>query len=399
MRKRYSPAEKAQIVLEVLQEETSLAQIAAERKVHPNQISKWKAEALQGLPNLFTNEDRAMRRLEAAHERELQELYAEIGRLTTQLGWLKKNLASTLMRSERLALIDWDANEVSLKSQAELLSLNRSGLYYQRVPPSPEEVTLKHRIDELYTAHPFYGSRKIAALLHCIRKAIQRHMREMGIAGIGPGRNLSKNSAEHRVFPYLLRHVTAAQPNHVWGIDITYVRLRASWMYLVAILDWFSRFVVSWELDQTLEIEFVLTAVERALGQATPQIWNSDQGSQFTSPQYTDRLLAAKVQISMDGRGRAMDNTFTERLWRTVKYEEVYLHEYANPREARQQLNRHFQFYNHERPHQALDYRTPALVYFRREEVQPRSCPVTLPRQNTFSNQKGSTLTQAIFVQ
>lgn len=285
-----------------------------------------------------------------------------------------------------------------MKTQAELLSLNRSGLYYQPVPPAPEEVALKHRIDELYTAHPFYGSRKLAALLHHNRKAIQRHMREMGIAGICPRRNLSKNSADHRVFPYLLRNVTAEQPNHIWGIDITYVRLQAGWMYLVAVLDWFSRYVISWELAQTLEIDFVLTAVERALACATPQIWNSDQGSQFTSPQYTERLLAAHVQISMDGRGRAMDNIFTERLWRSVKYEEVYLHDYATPREARQGLTRYFGFYNHERPHQALDYRTPAQVYFRTEEAQPDSYCVILPMQNIYSKQKGQSLTQAIFV-
>ncbi len=294
--------------------------------------------------------------------------------------------------------LDWDATELTLKTQSALLSLNRSGLYYRPRPPSPEEVALKHRIDELYTAHPFYGSRRIAVLLHRNRKAIQRHMREMGIAGICPSRNLSKNSAEHRVFPYLLRHITADHPNHVWGIDITYIRLHAGWMYLVAVLDWFSRYVVSWELDQTLEIEFVLTAVERALSQATPEIWNSDQGSQFTSPQYTERLLAANVQISMDGRGRAMDNIFTERLWRSVKYEEVYLHEYASPREARQGLTRYFEFYNHERPHQALDYQTPAQIYFQREEAQARSHQVTLPIQNMYSNQKGQSLTQSIFV-
>lgn len=278
------------------------------------------------------------------------------------------------------------------------MGLNRSGLYYQPLPPAPEEVALKHRIDELYTAHPFYGSRKLAALLQRNRKAIQRHMREMGIAGICPGRNLSKNSQEHRVFPYLLRHRTAAQPNHIWGIDITYVRLHAGWMYLVAILDWFSRYVVSWELDQTLEIEFVLTAVERALAQATPQIWNSDQGSQFTSPQYTERLLAANVQISMDGRGRAMDNIFTERLWRSVKYEEVYMHDYATPREAHQGLTRYFAFYNHERPHQALDYQTPARIYFQREEAPARSDRIALPPQNIYSNQKGQSLNQTIFV-
>ncbi len=285
-----------------------------------------------------------------------------------------------------------------MKLQAELLSLNRSSLYYQPVPPSLEEVALKHRIDELYTAHPFYGSRKLAALLGINRKAMQRHMREMGIAGICPGRNLSKNSLEHRTFPYLLRGVTCDHPNQMWGIDITYVRLLTGWMYLVAVLDWFSRYVVSWALEQTLAMAFVLAAVERALAQATPEIWNSDQGSQFTSPQYTDRLLAANVQISMDGRGRAMDNIFTERLWRTVKYEEVYLHEYASPRAARQGLTEYFGFYNHERPHQALDYRTPAQVYFQNQEAPSRSDPVTQPRQDRYSNQKGSTLTQATFV-
>jgi putative transposase len=299
-------------------------------------------------------------------------------------------------------MIEHNPAELSLKTQAQLLSLNRSGLYYQPAPPPPEEIALKHRIDELYTQCPFYGSRKITAILSrdqpVNRKAVQRHMREMGLAGICPGRNLSKNSLEHRVFPYLLRHVTSSYPNHVWGIDITYIRLHGGWMYLVAILDWFSRYVVSWELDQTLEMDFVLTTVERALAEATPQIWNSDQGSHFTSPQYTDRLLAANVQISMDGRGRAMDNIFTERLWRTVKYEEVYLHDYATPREARQGLTRYFEFYNHERPHQALDYQTPAQIYFAREEAQPSTYPVTLLRQNTYSTKKGPTLTQGLFV-
>lgn len=235
------------------------------------------------------------------------------------------------------------------------------------MPPSPEELYIKRRIDELYTARPFYGSRKITVLLQqemaINRKAVQRHMREMGIAGICPGPNTSKLAAEHRVFPYLLRHLTASHPNHIWGIDITYIRLRAGWLYLVAALDWYSRYVLAWELSDTLDLGFVLSCAQRTLAQATPEIWNSDQGSHFTSPRYTDLLLAAGVQISMDGRGRARDNIFTERLWRTVKYEEVYLTEYANPREAQSGLGRYLTFYNHERPHQALNYRTPAAVY------------------------------------
>jgi putative transposase len=270
-----------------------------------------------------------------------------------------------------VALVDWDSDEVPVTRQAELLSLNRSSLYYRPVPPSPEELWIKRRIDEIYTQCPFYGTRKITVELNnemlINRKAVQRHMREMGLAAICPGPNLSQRRHDHAVFPYLLRNVTAAYPNHVWGVDITYIRLRAGWLYLVAVLDWYSRYVVSWELDQTLEMPFVLDAVDRALAQATPTIWNSDQGSHFTSPQYLERLQQAQVQISMDGKGRALDNIFTERLWRTVKYEEVYLHDYAHPQEARQYLARYFDFYNHRRIHQALDYLTPAQIYFGKE--------------------------------
>lgn len=256
-----------------------------------------------------------------------------------------------------------------LSVQADLLSLSRSSLYYQSVPPSLEEVTLKHRIDELYTAYPFYGSRRITAQLRregqvINRKAVQRHMQEMGIMGICPGPNLSRRNQEHCVYPYLLRQVTAAYPNHVWGIDITYIRLLKGWLYLVAVLDWFSRYVISWQLDDTLDIDFVLLAVDQALLNDKPAIWNSDQGSHFTSPQYTQRLLAADIQISMDGKGRALDNIFTERLWRTVKYEEVYLHDYQTPRQARTGLTAYFDFYNDRRLHQALGYLTPAEVYF-----------------------------------
>ena len=255
-----------------------------------------------------------------------------------------------------------------LSRQAELLSLSRSSLYYQPVLPSVEEVALKHRIDEIYTASPFFGSRRIMVQLRregqlINRKAVQRHMREMGLAGICPGPNLSQRNQAHPVYPYLLRQVTAAYPNHVWGIDITYIRLSAGWLYLVAVLDWCSRYVVSWQLDDTLEIDFVLRAVDGALAQHKPLIWNSDQGSHFTSPQYTQRLLAAEVQISMDGKGRALDNIFTERLWRTVKYEEVYLHDYQTPKQARSGLTTYFDFYNYRRPHQSLGYLTPAEVY------------------------------------
>jgi putative transposase len=268
-------------------------------------------------------------------------------------------------------MVEWTEREMSITTQADLLSLNRTSLYYQAVEISTETVALRHRIDEVYTAHPCYGVRRITVHLQregwvVNHKAVARHMRELGLAGICPGPTLSKRTLAHAVYPYLLRKVTVAYPNHVWGIDITYIRLRGGWMYLVAVLDWFSRYVVSWALDLSLEMTVILEAVRAALGQAAPVIWNSDQGSHFTSPQYTHLLLDASVQISMDGRGRALDNVFTERLWRTIKYEEVYLHDYDTPRQARAGLTRYFTFYNHERPHQALAYRTPAEVYFQK---------------------------------
>jgi putative transposase len=264
-------------------------------------------------------------------------------------------------------MLEKDHPELSLKVQAELLGISYSSLFYQPVPPSERELAIKRRIDEIYTEHPYYGSRKMTQALRpefgVARPTIQHYMREMGIFALVPGPHTSKPAPEHPTFPYLLRSVTAEHPNHIWGIDITYVRLAHSWLYLTAVLDWYSRHIVSWALSQTLALDFVLAAVDTALLQATPQIWNSDQGSHFTSPQYLQRLQNAGVQISMDGRGRARDNIFTERLWRTIKYEEVYLHDYASPKEAQRQLANYIHFYNFERPHQALGYQTPAQLY------------------------------------
>jgi len=267
-----------------------------------------------------------------------------------------------------VSLLDRPPQELALARQAELLGLNRAHLYYQAQPVLAATLALQRRIDEIYTAHPYYGVRRITAQLHAEgqvvnHKAVARHMRLLGLRAIYPGPNLSKRDQAARRYPYLLRGVTAGYPNHVWGTDLTCIRTTGGWLYLVAFLDWHSRYIVSWELDQTMAVDLVVAALERALGQAQPAICNSDQGSQYTSPAYTARLEAAGVAISMDGRGRALDNIFTERLWRSLKYEEVYLHEYRSPREAREQLTRYIHFYNEERLHQALDYRTPASVY------------------------------------
>jgi putative transposase len=270
-------------------------------------------------------------------------------------------------------MIEKKNEKISLIEQATLLSLSRSGLYYRQIGPSPKEIATKHRIDQLYTRWPFYGSRRITAVLRkemtISRKTVQKYMREMGLEAIGPRPNLSKPHPQHKIYPYLLRNITADYPNHIWGIDITYIRLQAGWMYLVAVIDWHSRFVISWVLDQSLAVDFVLEAVDQAIIVSQPKIWNSDQGSQFTSPQYIDRLETHDIQISMDGRGRALDNAFTERLWRSVKYEEVYLNDYRTPRDARTGLTNYFEFYNYHRPHQSLQYQTPAEVYLAGENI------------------------------
>jgi putative transposase len=258
---------------------------------------------------------------------------------------------------------------LSLSAQAELLCVSRASLYYKPVLLSAAEVRLKHRIDELYTAYPFYGSRRITAQLQregeiINRKRVQHYMREMGIEGIAPGPNLSKRNLQHRVYPYLLKEVVIERCNQVWGIDITYIRLLAGWLYLVAILDWHSRFVIAWELSDSLEMSFVLQTVGTTFEVAVPEIFNSDQGSHFTSEAYVGLLKAAGMRISMDAKGRALDNIFTERLWRTIKYEEVYLRDYGSPKAAQQGLQRYLNFYNHQRLHQALNYQTPAEIYF-----------------------------------
>lgn len=264
--------------------------------------------------------------------------------------------------------MDRNGKPLPICTQVELLEVSRSGIYYRPVPVSAEELCLKHRIDEIYTQHPYYGARRIAWKLceegwRVSRKRVGTYMEEMGLVAVYPGPNLSKRVLEHHIYPYLLRGVAIVHPNHVWGVDITYIRLRAGWMYLMAVLDWFSRYVVAWELGDTLEQPLVTAAMTQALQIATPGICNSDQGGHFTSSQYVDLLVPRGVRISMDGKKRAIDNIFTERLWRTIKYEEVYLNDYDSPRTARQAIASYLAFYNNKRPHQSLGYRTPAQVY------------------------------------
>lgn len=254
--------------------------------------------------------------------------------------------------------------------QAELLGIGRSSLYYQPRPIDSLTLTIMHSIDELYTKRPFYGSRKIAEDLGVNRKRVQRLMREMGIEAIYQKPNLSRNDAFHPRYPYMLRGVTAGYSNHIWGTDITYIRMKHGFLYLAAYMDWYSRFILSYRLSTSLEINFVLEAAEEALMRyGNPEIENSDQGVHYTSKQHIQLFESHGTKISMDGRGRAMDNIFTERFWRSLKYEEVYLKDYATVLEARESINAYITFYNYERTHQSLNYKTPADIYFGKEEI------------------------------
>ena len=258
--------------------------------------------------------------------------------------------------------------EISVRRQCELLGVNRSGLYYQPVGESQEKLMLMRLIDEEYTRHPFYGSRRMTVWLrdggHPVnRKRVSRLMETMGIEALYPKPRLSQPGAGHKIYPYLLKGVEVTRVNQVWSTDITYVRMAGGFVYLVAVMDWFSRFVLSWALSVTMELDFCLEALKRALDGGRPEIFNSDQGSQFTSERFSGELEKHGVTISMDGRGRCFDNIFIERLWRSLKYEEIYLRDYELVREARMGIGNWFRFYNQQRPHQSLGYRTPAELY------------------------------------
>lgn len=265
-------------------------------------------------------------------------------------------------------MIEPKDTSVSVLHQCELADLSRASCYYKPRAESEYNLELMRLLDEQYIRTPFYGVPRMTAQLRAMGRAVgpkrvRRLLRTMGLEAIYPKRRLSLRNKEHRVYPYLLEGVDVIRPDQVWSTDITYIRLRKGFAYLVAILDWYSRYVLSWELSLTLEADFCLSALDRALREAVPGIFNSDQGSQFTSDAFTGRLLDANVLISMDGRGRVFDNIFVERLWRSVKYEEVYLKDYRDVMEARENLGRYFGFYNGERLHQSLGYRTPVSVY------------------------------------
>ena len=271
---------------------------------------------------------------------------------------------------DKRMLVQPDSTELSIRRQCELISLTRSMLYYEPVEVTSEAIALMKEIDRIFTQWPFYGSRKILLELgvaghHEVgRKRVQRLMRVMGIQALVPGPHTSKPHPKHPIYPYLLGSIDVVKPDQVWATDITYIPLEHGWGYLVAVIDWHSRAILSWRLSNTMTVDFCVEALEEALRQhGAPEIFNTDQGAQFTSPDFTGVLKREGILISMDGKGRATDNIFIERVWRSLKYEDVYLHDYATLAEAHAGIAKWIRFYNVRRPHQSLDYRTPMEVY------------------------------------
>lgn len=277
-----------------------------------------------------------------------------------------------LAHSQKISLIEKDYENITVKRQCQLLGISRESAYYQSTKISPADKRIMDLIDEIYTAHPFYGNRRIKAelnLTHHIyigRNHVRTLMRIMGIQALYPKKNLSWKNKQHKIYPYLLKDLKIEKPNQVWSTDITYIKLTEGFAYLIAVIDWFSRYVLSWKLSNSLDIDFCLECLQEALAQTKnkPEIFNSDQGSHFTSPKFTEILETHQIQISMDGRGRCLDNIFVERLWRTVKQENIYLNSYQNVLETKTGLNEYFLFYNDARRHQSLEYLTPKEVHF-----------------------------------
>ena len=371
-RRRHSAKFKFTAALAAAKGTKTLSELASEYQLHPSQISEWKRALLDAGPAVFSSRRARQEREQADRE---AELYEQIGRLKMELEWLKKKLPESI-EGKRM-LIDPQHPELSIRRQCQLLGLNRASYYYVPAQETPLNLELMRHIDAQYLKTPFYGYRRMTAYLRRRQyavnpKRVRRLMRLMDLAAVGPCPRTSVAAPGHTVYPYLLRGLAIMRPNQVWSTDITYIPLARGFMYLVAIIDWYSRYVLSWRLSNTLDGRFCLEALDAALAQGTPEIFNTDQGAQFTAAKFTTRLVDAEIRVSMDGRGRALDNVFVERLWRSVKYEDVYIRDYATVPELEAGMERYFTFYNSERPHQSLDYQVPATVHW--AALEPASC-------------------------
>lgn len=364
VRKRHTQEFKVKVAIEAIQQRKTTNELTTEYGVHATQINTWKNLALAVLPEAFSSRKE---KGQESQQAEIDELHRQIGQLIAERDWLKKKFIDHPLEG-RKTMIDPQDTEFSVRQQCELLDVNRSTLYYQPAGESEENLFLMRLLDEQYTRTPFYGVLRMEAWLRSLGyevncKRIRRLLRTMGLEAVYQKPSTSTPNPEHKIYPYLLRGLDINHCDQVWSTDITYIRLASGFIYLMAIIDWYSRYVLGWEISTTLSADFCIEAVRKILEQRQCEIFNVDQGAQFTTIQFTQPLLNKGIKVSMDGRGRALDNIFVERLWRTVKYEYVYLHEIRTVQEAWLGLRNYFYFYNNERFHQSLDYRTPDQVY------------------------------------
>ncbi|MPR11897.1 IS3 family transposase [Microvirga tunisiensis] len=364
-RRNHSPAFKAKVALAAVKGEKTLAELAQQFDVHPNQIAQWKAQLLDGATDVFGAEKAGA----ANPPVDVKTLHAKIGELTLANGFFRARARQSRSVAERKAMID-RCHALPLARQAAELGISRGSLYYQPQAVSAADLALMRRMDELHLEFPFAGSRMLRDLLVAENFTVGRlHvstlMKRMDIEALYRKPSTSKPAPGHQVYPYLLRKLPITRPNQVWAMDITYIPMARGFVYLAAVVDWFSRRVLAWRLSITLEAAFCIEAVEEAVARyGCPEILNTDQGSQFTSHDFTSVLLKNEIAISMDGKGAWRDNVFVERLWRSIKYEEVYLRAYDTVAEARASIGRYLTFYNGRRPHSSLDRRTPDQAYF-----------------------------------
>ncbi|TNC46268.1 IS3 family transposase [Rubellimicrobium rubrum] len=372
-RRNHSPAFKAKVALAAIKGERTLAELAQQFDVHPNQITQWRSQLLEGASGVFGTAAAP----EPAPAVDVKTLHAKIGELTLENGFFVRRARQGGSVAERKAMIDRD-HELSVSRQAKALGISRGSIYYLLRPVSDADLKLMRRIDELHLEYPFAGSRMLKGLLqaegHQVgRLHVSTLMKRMGLEALYRRPNTSKPAPGHKIYPYLLRNLAVVRPNQVWAMDITTIPMARGFVYLAAVVDWFSRKVLAWKLSITLSADFCIEALEEALARhGRPDIFNTDQGSQFTSAEFIKVLKAAEIAISMDGKGAWRDNVFVERLWRTVKYEEVYLRAYASVSEARASIGRYFGFYNGRRPHSSFGGQTPDQVYAN----QPTPIPV-----------------------
>ena len=371
-RRNLSAKFKSELVIELLKGEKDLNTIATENNIQPNLLRNWKKEFLDKTSVVFddTREDNLKEKL-ALERKEKAEYAKKVGQLTMQVDWLKKNLKKHLDLTTRVNLVQnlLKTKELPVKTGATLLDINRTSVYYKGTPISQEKLDCKSIIDRLHTDNPTWGARQLSAQLkkrgyQVGRRKMRRYMNEMGIDPIYPKMNLSKRMQQAKVCPYLLRNAIIDRPNQAWSIDITYIPIKRGFLYLTAVIDWYSRCIVGWEVDDTLDTRMVITALKKAFIVAKPVILNSDQGCQFTSNEYMNFLKENQIRQSMDGKSRWADNIMIERWFRSFKYEEAYLTQYNNIREARKAIGKYVHTYNFERCHSALNNQTPASCYY-----------------------------------